>query len=139
MKDITYLLKQDPDYLNRGEAPCIKQKALRAKIEKLTIKYHDLTSKASDIFKKKEELIKQLQNKCNHEKCLERTPSYRDEYDEWHNDSPERKCVDCSLKERSHYTTKGLRYNILHQSKVVHITQQEGDKLFSLEFEDINL
>jgi hypothetical protein len=112
-----------------------KQRGLRTRITSLRAKHKALTSKASEIWKKSDELLKRLQNKCPHQYCLERKTSWRDEYDSWHDGYPERKCVDCFLKENSDW--KG--YQKLDKSTVIELVTHQGEKIFSLEFEDLEL
>ena len=116
-----------------GDKLVIKHKGLRTRIASLLEKYRNLTARASTIWQKQNELLQQMQFKCDHQYVLERTTSYRDEYDEWHNGYPERKCIDCFLVEKS--LCDG--YKKLDKSTVIELIMNQGEKIFSLEFEDL--
>jgi hypothetical protein len=122
-----------PRFDFNGEKVILKQKGLKVKIVSLEEKYNKLTAQASTIYQKKTELVNRLQSKCEHELCLERTTSYKGEYDEWHNNYPERKCVDCFLVDKSNYNG----YNKLKNSQVIELVIKKEDKVFSLDFEDL--
>jgi hypothetical protein len=112
----------------------IKHKSLRNRIAALLVKHKALTTKASEIWQKQYELLKQMQSKCKHELVLERKTSWRDEYDDWREGYPERKCIDCFLEEKSNHDG----YKKLAKSTVIDLITKDGDKIFSLEFEDLN-
>jgi hypothetical protein len=123
-----------PRYEFNSDKLVVQHKSFRIKIGSLLKKYRDLTARASIIWKKQSELLQQMQSKCNHEYVLERKTSYRDEFDYWYDGYPERKCIDCFLEEKSDRDG----YKKLAKSTVIELIMTKGDKVFSLEFEDVN-
>jgi hypothetical protein len=123
-----------PRYELGSEKVLVKHKGLRDKINSLLNKYRKLTDQASEIWNKQNILMKQMQGKCAHDLVLERKTSYRDEYDSWHDGYPERKCIDCFLVE----TEDRDGFKKLAKSTIIELIIHKEDKIFSLEFEDVN-
>jgi hypothetical protein len=113
-----------------------KTQVLRDQIKECEIHRAELSRQSGAAWAKEERLIKEIQNVCTHDLCIEIRTSYRDEYDSWHDGHYERKCIECFLVEESDgYGCK--KYNKLEKSQVILLRKVVEDKEFQLEFDDL--
>jgi len=113
---------------------------MQERIEKISKKLNDLNLKTRQTIDKKSALIKQLQNKCQHEECLEEETTYRDEYDSYHDGPKIRFCIKCFYKEAEYgYSSVRKNFEVLKNSKIVRLYKIIDNKKYELEIKDLEI
>lgn len=134
----------DPPQIFDIDKLTFKHSLFQLKLKKLIDRRQKLYDKAKEIQSKVIDITKIFQDKCLHQMCLEKRTSYKDEYDDWHDDHFERKCIECLLTEKSsylindiYYKSSDTKYDKLEKSQVVQLRKIIDNEEYEVEFEDL--